>query len=348
VKTEIRGGRIETSFEYDALGRRVAKSEKHIEVSGRISPEQTRRFVWQGLRMVQELRETGLSNYVYSADSPYTPTARVDAYTGPMPVTYEPDSHGAMQPVQAKVRPRVLHFHTDLIGAPMEVTDEVGELAWVGDYTAWGKVKKDTEHAFQARIEQPLRYPGQYEDESTGLHFNTFRYYDPDVGRFISQDPIGLMGGENLYSYGPNPTAWVDPLGLTGERLPNTYHSFDSFQVPESLRYSSDAVQFNRANQSFINRMTTEPAFRRDMLGRNPQLGDWLKQPNMANSPPELTWHHHEDVGNLRLVDRLDHSTNHGTYHPTGKGGRDIWGGGKPGRTGKLNGGTGKPISGGC
>jgi RHS repeat-associated protein len=217
VKTEIRGGRIETTFEYDALGRRVGKSERHIEVSGRISPEQTRRFVWQGLRMVQELRETGLSNYVYSADSPYTPMARVDAYTGPMPVTYEPDSHGAMQPVRAKVRPRVLHFHTDLVGAPMEVTDEVGELAWVGDYTAWGKVKKDTEHAFQARIEQPLRYPGQYEDDSTGLHYNTMRYYDPDVGRFISQDPIGLMGGENLYAYAPNPTGRIDPLGWVNE-----------------------------------------------------------------------------------------------------------------------------------
>jgi RHS repeat-associated protein len=98
----------------------------------------------------------------------------------------------------------------------MEVTDEAGDLAWVGDYTAWGKVKKDTDHAFQARIEQPLRYPGQYEDESTGLHYNTMRYYDPDVGRFISQDPIGLMGGENLYAYAPNPTHWVDPLGLTG------------------------------------------------------------------------------------------------------------------------------------
>ena len=65
-----------------------------------------------------------------------------------------------------------------------------------------------------ARIEQPLRYPGQYEDESTGLHYNTFRYYDPELGRFISQDPIGLAGGDNLYGYAPNPTGWMDPLGL--------------------------------------------------------------------------------------------------------------------------------------
>jgi len=46
------------------------------------------------------------------------------------------------------------------------------------------------------------------------LHYNRFRYYDADVGRFVSQDPIGLMGGMNLYQYAPNPTGWVDPFGL--------------------------------------------------------------------------------------------------------------------------------------
>ncbi|WP_350339035.1 RHS repeat-associated core domain-containing protein [Pseudomonas sp. Y39-6] len=43
--------------------------------------------------------------------------------------------------------------------------------------------------------------PGQYLDRETGLHFNTFRFYDPDVGRFTTPDPIGLMGGINLYAY---------------------------------------------------------------------------------------------------------------------------------------------------
>ncbi|MGE2767112.1 RHS repeat-associated core domain-containing protein, partial [Escherichia coli] len=48
----------------------------------------------------------------------------------------------------------------------------------------------------------------------TGLHYNLFRYYAPECGRFISQDPIGLRGGLNLYQYGPNPLIWIDPLGL--------------------------------------------------------------------------------------------------------------------------------------
>ena len=88
--------------------------------------------------------------------------------------------------------------------------------------------------------------------------------------------------------------------------------------------YSSDGVQFNRANADFINKMNSGPAFTRDMLGRHPELGDWLKSPNKATSPPGLTWHHHEDVNRLVLVVRIDHAVNHGLYHLTGKGGRDM------------------------
>ncbi|MBQ4765463.1 hypothetical protein F9U43_22240, partial [Pectobacterium versatile] len=60
-----------------------------------------------------------------------------------------------------------------------------------------------------------LRYAGQYADDETGLHYNLFRYYDPAVGRFTTQDPIGLAGGIKLYQYAPNPISWIDPLGLS-------------------------------------------------------------------------------------------------------------------------------------
>ena len=53
----------------------------------------------------------------------------------------------------------------------------------------------------------------QYLDRETGLHYNTFRYYDPDIGRFTQPDPIGLAGGYNLYQYAPNPITWIDPWG---------------------------------------------------------------------------------------------------------------------------------------
>src|SRR5262249_34298295 len=61
----------------------------------------------------------------------------------------------------------------------------------------------------------PLRFQGQYEDSETGLCYNRFRYYDPDAGRFISADPMGLSAGLNEYAYAPNPVGWIDPHGLS-------------------------------------------------------------------------------------------------------------------------------------
>ena len=66
-----------------------------------------------------------------------------------------------------------------------------------------------------AQYQQSLRYAGQYQDDESGLHYNLFRYYEPEVGRFTTQDPIGLEGGLNLYQYAPNPLNWIDPLGLS-------------------------------------------------------------------------------------------------------------------------------------
>ncbi|WP_339533391.1 RHS repeat-associated core domain-containing protein, partial [Pseudomonas mucidolens] len=72
-----------------------------------------------------------------------------------------------------------------------------------------------SETAKRADVRNPLRFQGQYFDIETGLHYNRYRYYDPQVGRFIGKDPIGFAGGLNVYAYAPNPVDWVDPLGLT-------------------------------------------------------------------------------------------------------------------------------------
>jgi RHS repeat-associated protein len=201
---------VETRFDYDPLGRRIASSETRRDAYGS-SEVQRKRFVWQGLRMVQEIRESGVSSYIYSPDEMYTPLARVDAFIGSAVAS------AAIE--QARATSRVYHFHTDLVGTPLEVTDDAGELAWAGKYTAWGKVERGEDAELMGRIEQPLRYPGQYADKGTGLHYNTFRFYDPDVGRYISQDPIGLLGGTNVYAYSDNPAAYADPLGWCATKL---------------------------------------------------------------------------------------------------------------------------------
>jgi hypothetical protein len=88
--------------------------------------------------------------------------------------------------------------------------------------------------------------------------------------------------------------------------------------------------------------MNSNPSFRQDMLRRHPELSKWLKKPALGQSPPGLTWHHSPKTRVLNLVNRLDHANNHGLYHPTGGGGRDMWGGGELGRKGKLDGATGE------
>ena len=91
------------------------------------------------------------------------------------------------------------------------MTDIHGNLLWYGEYTAWGRLKKDERVYKDAH--QPFRFQNQYFDEETGLHYNLMRYYEPETGRFVNQDPIGLLGGDNLYQFAPNSIGWIDPWG---------------------------------------------------------------------------------------------------------------------------------------
>ncbi|PIT13864.1 RHS repeat domain-containing protein [Snodgrassella alvi] len=120
-----------------------------------------------------------------------------------------------------------MYFHTDLNGCPEELTDENGKILWECSFQLWGKRIHEIEHE---PIEQNLRYQGQYLDRETGLHYNTFRYYDPDIGRFTQPDPIGLLGGLNLYQYAPNGLTWIDPLGFSKEGVPHGFKSFGQFK----------------------------------------------------------------------------------------------------------------------
>jgi len=82
---------------------------------------------------------------------------------------------------------------------------------WEARYKVYGNV---VQYEVEA-VENNIRFQGQYFDAETGLHYNRNRYYHPVVGRFITVDPVGLLGGNNNYEYAPNPIAWVDPLGLS-------------------------------------------------------------------------------------------------------------------------------------
>ncbi|WP_174823813.1 RHS repeat-associated core domain-containing protein, partial [Pseudomonas koreensis] len=105
------------------------------------------------------------------------------------------------------------YYQLDHLGTPQELTDYSGEIVWSAQYDAYGKVSAIT-LAGEDYLDQPLRFQGQYFDAESGLHYNRHRYYDPRLGRYLTPDPVKLAGGLNQYQYTPNPTGWVDPLGL--------------------------------------------------------------------------------------------------------------------------------------
>ena len=92
------------------------------------------------------------------------------------------------------------------------MTDDEGNLVWFGNYTGWGRLKEESKVTDSAY--QPFRLQNQYADRETGRHYNLMRYYEPEVGRFVNQDPIGLWGGTNFYQFSMNELGGVDPLGL--------------------------------------------------------------------------------------------------------------------------------------
>ncbi|WP_304677981.1 RHS repeat domain-containing protein [Neisseria polysaccharea] len=200
VKAEIfkKDGSKETwAYTYDALGRRIGKGRlKNEEVSDGLEEETG--FVWDGSHLLQEVHPDGRYTYLYTDPDSYEPLAQVRNWT-----TEDGES-----------RQQIHYFHCDQIGIPREMTDKDGNLVWFGDYYGWGKLKSETN--VTGTTHQPFRLQNQYCDRETGLHYNFFRYYEPNIGRFVNQDPIGLEGGFNVYQFAPNVKGWVDPLGLFG------------------------------------------------------------------------------------------------------------------------------------
>jgi len=112
----------------------------------------------------------------------------------------------------AMIRPSeaLYYFHNDHLGTPQILTNDSGTVSWKAAYTPFGEAVISVE-----TVENPLRFPGQYYDSETGLHYNWNRYYDPKTGRYLTPDPIGLEERINLFVYvANNPLISADPLGL--------------------------------------------------------------------------------------------------------------------------------------
>jgi len=230
-----------STFAYDPLGRRIAKHSQAIE--GTALRDMTRTmYGWDGDTLaVESSVHQGFAagkrtvHYVYERDSfvplvqanrhqalQLAPTTDVKALMagngGKYDIALDPLWNGDLeQEAEPFGKDEVAFYQCDHLGTPQELTDHEGKVAWSAQFKAWGQAKEAiSQAAYRAGIRNPIRFQGQYFDEETGLHYNRHRYYDPDTARYLTQDPIGLAGGFNVYSYTRNPTGWTDALGLSG------------------------------------------------------------------------------------------------------------------------------------
>lgn len=217
LKSVVRPDGSEVSFTYDPLGRRISKTYRG----------QTTRWVWDGNVMLHEwvegslqpVAQTGRQHSWMDASS-HRREAELSQHLlrGPpergsrqRPITwlFEPESFTPMAKLVGDERLSVICDH---LGVPIAMHDATGTEVWSAQIGTWGDLRRLRTGTAQ---DCPFRWPGQYEDAETGLYYNRFRYYDPEGGQYVAQDPIGLAGGTAVYDYTRDPLGLADPLGLS-------------------------------------------------------------------------------------------------------------------------------------
>ncbi|WP_167409848.1 RHS repeat-associated core domain-containing protein, partial [Pseudomonas sichuanensis] len=245
--THYNDDKLKVDYSYDALGRRLHKHsvahywDRPEAGTGWNQMQRAKRqrelkcgftlFGWDGNALAWESSpprddsDTGRTvHYLYLPGS-FVPVAQA-VRNGPVRLHKQPDWNGReydfdQDPLwHTEVKPQtfdsIYWYQCDHLGTPMELTDEEGRVVWAARYTAWGDLI-DLQDALDAigAVRNSIRFQGQYQDHETGLHYNRFRYYDPRSARYVSEDPIGFVGGLNAYSYvNGNPLAATDAMGL--------------------------------------------------------------------------------------------------------------------------------------
>lgn len=182
------------TYTYDPFNRRTSKT-----VDGK-----TTEFIWQGNRLIAETdNDKHWQTYIYEPKS-YRPLALL---------------YGNAQ----QEKTQIYWYQNDQLGTPIALTNNRGEFIYQCQYNAYGQIideKYQTDKGLDLVPDNPLRFQGQYYDEETKLHYNLNRYYDPFIGRYITQDPIGILSDINVYCYvNNNPINIIDPSGLDLVRL---------------------------------------------------------------------------------------------------------------------------------
>jgi RHS repeat-associated protein len=210
-----------TPYQLDAAGNLTQAGDRgfNYTLSGRLRMSLVNggftgyyRYAHTGLRLQKYTWATGWRVFHYSADGKLLAETRD---TGALVRAYVWDDDTPVAQIDRDPvtgQETLSYLHTDHLQTPRLATDGQRQVVWRWEGEAFG------EAAPSGSITVNLRFPGQYFDAETGLHYNWHRYYDPRVGRYITSDPIGLDGGLNTYSYVTNnPLRYTDPRGLASE-----------------------------------------------------------------------------------------------------------------------------------
>lgn len=184
----LEGSDVKGEYTYDGQGRRVIKTSYVKQGNKTIATTTVFHYDAQG-RLIGETTSSGtlVAEYIWLGDRPLAMVRKV----GSKEETY--------------------YFHGDQLNTPMKLTDKTGVVVWDVEFDPFGNELPGGVKT----VANNLRFPGQYFDQETGLHYNYFRDYDPRTGRYIQADPIGLEGGINLYPYALNNSLrYIDPTGL--------------------------------------------------------------------------------------------------------------------------------------
>ncbi|MDP3229513.1 MAG: RHS repeat-associated core domain-containing protein, partial [Acidovorax sp.] len=203
------------SYVYNAMAQRLLKSDARLSTSTPVTE--------QAVYADDGVGSTVLGLYGNRRSSTSAaPAAEMDSTE----VIYLPTASGPM-PVAALVNGRMYAIDADHLNTPRRLTNTQGQVAWQWLITGFGEVQPthgatgyaldgiDNGKVYSERLAFNLRYPGQQWDPETQLSYNLNRYFDPQTGRYVQSDPIGLDGGWNRFGYvGGNPLNGIDPQGL--------------------------------------------------------------------------------------------------------------------------------------
>jgi RHS repeat-associated protein len=344
-----------TEYAYDALGRRIAKRTRNANAE---TADQTTWFAWDGDRMLVEQTGKNSTLTVYEPEG-FVPIAQV--HNGQLQHLHT-DHLGTPQEasnMQGHMTWRVSYrAWGSALREEWEQGPDVSRSAVVGWGGGSGGGGRDSgsgpgggagpggagnssgsggtnlpanrvaanESQF-ALYRCKLRFQGQYFDEETGLHYNRFRYYEPESGRFINQDPIGLLGGVNLFQYAPNPIEWVDPWGTRKKLNSNTEYEthsgnhaqkingrmpinscyagkvYPASEMPRNLAQKyPHGVPFNMFGFPDFSRYAKTTVNIGTFSGDSADFAAANKSAGLTKTPNLMTWHHSHETGKMQLV----------------------------------------------